>query len=347
MKPIRPAFPSHEQHQQPQPLLSICIPTWNRCEQLCAQLEAIAPHLSPLVELVVVENGSTDDTAAFLADFARRHAGAALSFWSNEVNLSADVNYLRALELGRGRWLWLLGDDDDAFDFSRIEALCAALTGVTGAAVLFYHPGWNVPAGSRPARLDAAALMRPELDVLAHAYLHIGMFVLQREAALPYLRHAYRTAIGGLHAYAVISLGLLGDGGEITLLEVSGLFLDPPPRAQIRAPRWNAVAGHWGAWRAFEAGLPEHVPHIRRRESRLRAGAIIKLALVDLAQSGRTVPGLAQWMRQSFRGRYRIAAWSVWLATSIVPRPVARRLGASVLKAVRLSDVNAARNIDY
>ncbi len=95
------------------PLLSLCIPTFNRAPFLTELLEALLPQLTPpdsAVELVISDNASTDGTAAVLENFQRR--GLPLRVARNPENLGADENFLRCHALARGRYLWLLGDDD-------------------------------------------------------------------------------------------------------------------------------------------------------------------------------------------------------------------------------------------
>ena len=95
------------------PLLSICIPTFNRAPFLAELLEALLPQLPALgdqVELLISDNASTDATPRLVASFQKR--GLALRSVRNAENLGADGNFLQCLSLSRGRYLWLLGDDD-------------------------------------------------------------------------------------------------------------------------------------------------------------------------------------------------------------------------------------------
>jgi glycosyltransferase involved in cell wall biosynthesis len=96
--------------------LSICIPTLNRGEFIGETLDAIVPQLTPEVELVIVDGGSTDDTESIV----RAHAAhcdriryvrrdAADSIPSNE-GFDRDCDW--AVELARGRHCWLFTDDD-------------------------------------------------------------------------------------------------------------------------------------------------------------------------------------------------------------------------------------------
>lgn len=98
------------------PLLTIAIPTYNRAPKAEAQLGRIADDLSTEigsgeVELMCVDNASADDTPARLASMRQRVP--ALRAERNERNLGLIGNYRRCLELARGRYVWVCGDDDD------------------------------------------------------------------------------------------------------------------------------------------------------------------------------------------------------------------------------------------
>jgi glycosyltransferase involved in cell wall biosynthesis len=93
------------------PLLSICIPTRNRAETLRLALRNVVSEAAPLagrVEVVVSDNASTDHTAAVLAE-----QGAQVRWQVRPENIGYFRNMVgMAGELARGRFLWMLGDDD-------------------------------------------------------------------------------------------------------------------------------------------------------------------------------------------------------------------------------------------
>ena len=96
------------------PLLSICIPTFNRSRYLAELLACLLPQLEEApavsVELIVSDNHSADDTAEIVGRFQRR--GLAVRYVCSETNLGADANFLRCLALAKGTYTWVLGDDD-------------------------------------------------------------------------------------------------------------------------------------------------------------------------------------------------------------------------------------------
>lgn len=312
------------------PTLSMCVPTWNRSTRLADLLDGIGQYLETdqsscaRIELVVVDNGSSDDTAEVLLRFAASYPAVAVRFWSNEVNLGADVNYLRALELARGQWAWLIGDDEN-IDPSRLPALLDELGHASGLLVL-YDRAWNVPGMLCPRDIDLEAFLHPVHDELGHMINQIGVFVIERHVVQRHMRRAYSEGLGHLHAYAFLTMGGLVDGGTMRLVEIPGLV-----RSGTDAPRWNVMGGQLGAWRSSVAALRNVRDLPRRRESRVRAKALTVLALFQMAQTGRLPPGVAFWMVRSFTWPHKLQALAV-LLFAMLPRTLTRTVVGSAFR---------------
>jgi glycosyltransferase involved in cell wall biosynthesis len=95
------------------PLLSICVPTYNRAARLRVMLQAVLPQVAKhpdQVELWVSDNASPDETAS-VAESAR--ILGPFGYQRNDTNLGAVRNTLKlTLQLARGEFVWVLGDDD-------------------------------------------------------------------------------------------------------------------------------------------------------------------------------------------------------------------------------------------
>jgi abequosyltransferase len=92
--------------------LSICIPTYNRCEYLLHTLEAFLPQVQPRqVPIYVSDNGSTDRTVEMLSQY-QKNRYPLLSFQRNTTNLGIDRNVAKAVAMASSRYVWLFGDDD-------------------------------------------------------------------------------------------------------------------------------------------------------------------------------------------------------------------------------------------
>src|SRR5215469_7631915 len=98
--------------QSEQPLLTIAIPTYNRSMYLAQLLEILAPQLinKPLVELMISDNSSSDDTPAVVKSFIAQ--GLSCRYIRNESNIGPDANFLQCFEKANGKYVWIFGDDD-------------------------------------------------------------------------------------------------------------------------------------------------------------------------------------------------------------------------------------------
>jgi GT2 family glycosyltransferase len=92
------------------PLVSICIPTYNGSAFLHKCLESALGQTQPDVEVVVVDDASTDETPAIVADYARRDPRIRL--YRNPVNLGLSKNRTQCVDLARGEWIKFLFQDD-------------------------------------------------------------------------------------------------------------------------------------------------------------------------------------------------------------------------------------------
>ena len=96
-------------------LLSICIPTFNRCGPLLELLHSIEVSLSTLpdgeeIEVIVSDNASTDGTEkAILSVMARMPY---VSYVRSTENRGFAYNLNRSVSLASGQYCWLLGSDD-------------------------------------------------------------------------------------------------------------------------------------------------------------------------------------------------------------------------------------------
>jgi Glycosyl transferase family 2 len=93
------------------PPVSVVIPTYNRSAWLRAARNSVLAQDYPDLELVVVDDGSTDDTPIVLADYARRHPEERFRF-VRQGNAGQAKALNRGNQLARGEILGYLSDDD-------------------------------------------------------------------------------------------------------------------------------------------------------------------------------------------------------------------------------------------
>lgn len=98
--------------RMPECLLSICIPTYNGADMLGLALATSVPQAEELcdqVECIVSDNASTDETESVVAQYLNYRC---LQYSKNPNNLGAVGNIEKLVELAKGEFIWIIGDDD-------------------------------------------------------------------------------------------------------------------------------------------------------------------------------------------------------------------------------------------
>lgn len=114
-------------------LLSICIPTFNRCERLKVCLERLLPLLQPYgIPIFISDNASTDGTKQLVHEMQLRYPF--INYSCNESNIGFAGNFEKVLSLSNTAYRWCFGDDD-YFDGS-VGALLQILQNTYSMVVL-------------------------------------------------------------------------------------------------------------------------------------------------------------------------------------------------------------------
>jgi glycosyltransferase involved in cell wall biosynthesis len=93
-----------------EPLVSICIPTYNSARYLDECLESALKQTYQNFEVLVVDNHSSDETVSMVKTLATSEPR--IRFEQNPRNLGEVRNFNRCLELARGEWVKFLFSDD-------------------------------------------------------------------------------------------------------------------------------------------------------------------------------------------------------------------------------------------
>ena len=129
-------------------LVSVVIPTFNYGHFVGDAVESALGQTYPDLEVIVVDDGSTDDTQRVLKRFASRIRYV----YQNNRGLSAARN--TGVRLAKGDWVALL-DSDDVWHSHKTEVQLAAGQSIADVGLI-----GSLPASVLPPALDAAPSIR-------------------------------------------------------------------------------------------------------------------------------------------------------------------------------------------
>ena len=161
--------------------VSVLIPTYNRAGYLRECLSGMLSQTIPPMEIIVVDDGSSDGTRAVVEGF-----GDPRIRYVRQENAGKCAALNRALPLARGDYIWLFDDDDVALPDS-IEKRLGAIEGrrgcgFVGSGHLYGHDGPDGRIVVDRAR-NAQAYRQPAsfYRVLVDCYFSLSSVLARRE----------------------------------------------------------------------------------------------------------------------------------------------------------------------
>lgn len=149
---------------QMKPWVTVICVSYNHENYVEAALRSVVEQTHPNVELIVIDNGSTDRTAGRIARFAQQHL--AVRFLKNEANLGLNRAFNQGLALAGGRYVIDLSADDVLLP-TRIARQCDLFERLSGPyAVVF----------SNAAYLDAQGCetgVHYPVDAMGHSIVNV------------------------------------------------------------------------------------------------------------------------------------------------------------------------------
>lgn len=189
--------------------ISIVMCTYNGAAYLREQLDSLLAQTLPFYELVVQDDGSTDDTWPLLEAFRTAHPDRRVRLFRNPERLGYNRNFLTAIQRAEGDCIACC-DQDDIWLPDKLEVLACSL----GRAPLVFHnstltdnthrplgllhtrplPSLIPPLGAvlYPRAYGHQILFRRELCAVLAAFVH-------EEISYDYLIYTVAAARGALH----------------------------------------------------------------------------------------------------------------------------------------------------
>ncbi len=248
------------------PLVTIGMPVYNCAEYLPAALDSVVGQTYPNLEILISDNGSTDETGRICREYADRDPR--IHYLREEVNRGSVWNYNRLIPLARGEFFkWAAGDDicDPEFVARCLTVLsddpeivcCHSRTGtIDGSGNRLGH----LPDPTKTSRhLDSPHPDQRMLDVLTTNGYSVRCSGVFRTEAIQ--RCEPLLAVYGSEKVLMAELALMGRFHDIdeelfferldpagaprpATLEEQLEFVQPGKRAMPLSPRLSLLAGH-------------------------------------------------------------------------------------------------------
>lgn len=100
--------------------ISVVIPTYNRAKKVSISIESVLAQTHPAAEIIVVDDGSKDDTSAVLATYGDRIKAI------RQTNAGPSVARNTGIMAAKSEWIAFL-DDDDKFTPDRLQVAAEAM----------------------------------------------------------------------------------------------------------------------------------------------------------------------------------------------------------------------------
>jgi len=148
----------HEAYKQ-RPKVSVCMAAYNGEKYIQAQLHSILSQLAADDEIVIVDDGSQDETVALVMDFD----DSRIHLLAHENNQGVVATFEDALRSATGEILFLC-DDDDLWHPAKVQRVLREFE---------QNPGVNIVT-SRVALIDEQGLRLPDARVNRYGRFHPG-----------------------------------------------------------------------------------------------------------------------------------------------------------------------------
>ncbi len=152
------------------PTLSVIMANYNHAQFLPRALGALIGQSVQPLEIIVIDDASTDNSVSVIQDFAARHP--VIRFYRNEKNRGALLSIARGLELARGEYVISTAADDEVVPGLFEKSLCLLAehpNAALSATISEFHEAhtglrwfWGVGITETPSYLSPARMVEVE-----------------------------------------------------------------------------------------------------------------------------------------------------------------------------------------
>lgn len=310
------AAPSFETNRRDgvRPYFSICIPQYNRTEFLVRACETFAAQTFTDFEVCISDDCSNDGKEALLLEYLRQ-AGFAYAYRKTERNLRYDGNLRSAIAMSRGRYLFLMGNDDGLADSTVLQSMRDALERFAPVAVAISNYR-EVPTGAFFRRMTSTGVLGSGPLVAVETfrrYSFVSGIAMNGDAA----RSLSTDVVDGTEMYQMyVGSRLIAAGGRF--LSLDSVYVDKDLQIPGLSVESYSTKPRAPTWPIVERPLPMG-----------RLLEVMALALAPCHSDGAREHHLRAVARQLYRFIYpywvleyrRVQSWSFALGVLLALRP--------------------------
>lgn len=151
-------------------IVSVIIPTYNRANYITDALDSVKAQTYRPVEVVVVDDGSTDDTIAVVKKWIDEYSTSDLSAQLVEqANAGAPAARNHGIEVSRGKWVKFL-DSDDILHPDCLSSQVVSLADLPKQSIVFGDDGYMDSGGrnKRPNKYSRPSAQETSFEYLLH-----------------------------------------------------------------------------------------------------------------------------------------------------------------------------------
>lgn len=180
-------------------ILTIAIPTYNRPEKVRNTILRLIPQLNDHVFLRVLDNHSDVDIRTFVQNDIAPAISKKVEIIRHRINIGADANFARCVELCETPYIWMVGDDDKVED-NAVEIILKEIELYKDVDLIGINFSSNCCPVKRlsPVKISSTRKLAYDLDSFGN-WLFISTSVYKTEE---YLKYLY---LSGWGAYSMAS----------------------------------------------------------------------------------------------------------------------------------------------
>ncbi len=166
------------------PIISFCIPTYNREKYLTKSIDAIVSQLTTQlkdkIELVISDNASTDSTRKIVEEYISSRPDQNIRLVSNRINVGMDGNFLNCFKNAKGKFVCLVSDDDFLLPGS-VKCLLEILSKYPDISGIFLN-SFEMKGGGGAEKIEGICYDPNEaLERINSRIFHLGGLLFKRE----------------------------------------------------------------------------------------------------------------------------------------------------------------------